>query len=91
MDEDASSMSSEIPPPRLSQLDEDNFTVQSIEMPRRYADNSRLSRGSPGSERISDYFNNEPTDDIGQQSDFFPGFLENLEAGAGGDDVSLAA
>ncbi|GKU17839.1 unnamed protein product [Fusarium langsethiae] len=90
LDEDASSMSSEIPPPRLSQLDEDNFTVQSIEMPRRYADNSRLSRGSPGSERISDYFNNEPTEDIGQQSDFFPGFLENLDARAG-EDVSLEA
>ncbi|XEV03713.1 hypothetical protein FSHL1_009000 [Fusarium sambucinum] len=89
LDEDASSMSSEIPPPRLSQLDEDNFTVQSIEMPRRYADNSRLSRGSPGSERISDYFN-EPTEDIGQQSDFFPGFLENLDARAG-EDVSLEA
>ncbi|EKJ71620.1 hypothetical protein FPSE_08259 [Fusarium pseudograminearum CS3096] len=89
LDEDASSMSSEIPPPRLSQLDEDNFTVQSIEMPRRYAENPRLSRGSPGSERISDYFNNEPTEDIGQQSDFFPGFLENLDARAG--DVSLEA
>ncbi|RGP71114.1 hypothetical protein FLONG3_7242 [Fusarium longipes] len=91
LDEVASSESSEIPPPRLSQLDEDNFTVHSIEMPRRFAENSRLSRGSPGSERMSEYFNNEPTDDIGQQSDFFPDFLENLEAGGGADDVSLEA
>lgn len=92
MDDDASSMSSDIPPPRLSQLEEDNFTVQSIEMPRRFVDNSRLSQGSPGSERMSDYISNELTEDgIGQQSDFFPGFLENLEAGAGGDDVSLEA
>ncbi|KAF9773385.1 hypothetical protein IL306_008824 [Fusarium sp. DS 682] len=88
--EDASSTSSDLPPPRLSQLDEDNFTMQSIEMPRRFANDSRLSRGSPGSERMSDYFNNEPTeDDIGQQSDFFPGLLEDLQARAGQDDVSL--
>ena len=89
-DEDASSMSSEIPPPRLSQLDEDNFTVQSIELPRRV--DPQLSRGSPGSERMSDYLNNEPTeDDIGQHSDFFPGFLENLEAGTGEHDMILEA
>ncbi|KAJ4140379.1 hypothetical protein NW768_001740 [Fusarium equiseti] len=90
MDEDASSMSSEIPPPRLSQLDEDNFTVQSIELPRRV--DPQLSRGSPGSERMSDYINNEPTeDDIGQHSDFFPGFLENLGTGAGEYDMTLEA
>ncbi|KAF4448100.1 hypothetical protein F53441_8416 [Fusarium austroafricanum] len=88
--EDASSMSSDLPPPRLSQLDEDNFTMQSIEMPRRYAENSRLSRGSPGGERMSDYFNNEPTeDDIGEQSDFFPGLLEDLQARAGQDDMTM--
>ncbi|KAI7761343.1 hypothetical protein LZL87_002158 [Fusarium oxysporum] len=88
--EDASSTSSDLPPPRLSQLDEDNFTMQSIEMPRRIANDSRLSRGSPGSERMSDYFNNEATeDDIGQQSDFFPGLLEDLQARAGQDDMTL--
>ncbi|KAH7200228.1 centromere kinetochore component CENP-T-domain-containing protein [Fusarium oxysporum] len=88
--EDASSTSSDLPPPMLSQLDEDNFTMQSIEMPRRIANDSRLSRGSPGSERMSDYFNNEATeDDIGQQSDFFPGLLEDLQARAGHDDMTL--
>ncbi|KAJ0156213.1 Uncharacterized protein HZ326_1604 [Fusarium oxysporum f. sp. albedinis] len=88
--EDASSTSSDLPPPILSQLDEDNFTMQSIEMPRRIANDSRLSRGSPGSERMSDYFNNEATeDDIGQQSDFFPGLLEDLQARAGQDDMTL--
>ncbi|KAL7758089.1 hypothetical protein ACKLNR_012616 [Fusarium oxysporum f. sp. zingiberi] len=88
--EDASSTSSDLPPPTLSQLDEDNFTMQSIEMPRRIANDSRLSRGSPGSERMSDYFNNEATeDDIGQQSDFFPGLLEDLQARAGHDDMTL--
>ncbi|KAF4952087.1 hypothetical protein FSARC_12719 [Fusarium sarcochroum] len=89
MDDDASSMSSDLPPPRLSQIDEDNFTVQSIEMPRRY-ETSRLSRGSFGSVRESDYFNNDPTeDDIGQQSDFFPGLLEDLQRRADEDDLSL--
>ncbi|WJG35508.1 centromere kinetochore component CENP-T-domain-containing protein [Fusarium oxysporum Fo47] len=88
--EDASSTGSDLPPPTLSQLDEDNFTMQSIEMPRRIANDSRLSRGSPGSERMSDYFNNEATeDDIGQQSDFFPGLLEDLQARAGQDDMTL--
>ncbi|KAF5019478.1 hypothetical protein F66182_8517 [Fusarium sp. NRRL 66182] len=90
--EDASSMSSDLPPPRLSQLEEENFTVGSIEMPRRIDPDSRLSRGSPGSVRMSDYFNNDPTeeeDDIGQHSDFFPGLLEDLQARAGQDDLSL--
>ncbi|KAF5685764.1 hypothetical protein FCIRC_3253 [Fusarium circinatum] len=87
--EDASSTSSDLPPPRLSQLDEDNFTMQSIEMPRRIATDSRLSRGSPGSEHMSDYFNEVTEDDIGQQSDFFPGLLEDLQARAGQDDITL--
>jgi hypothetical protein len=39
---------------------------------------------------MSDYFNNEATeDDIGQQSDFFPGLLEDLQARAGHDDMTL--
>lgn len=92
-DEDASSTSSDLRPPRLSQLEEDNFTMQSIEMPRRAISEqaaSRLSRGSFGSMRMSDYFNEEEgTEDIGQQSDFFPGLLEDLQARAGADDLSL--
>ncbi|RSL53827.1 hypothetical protein CEP54_010207 [Fusarium duplospermum] len=92
-DEDASSTSSDLRPPRLSQLEEDNFTMQSIEMPRRAISEqaaSRLSRGSFGSMRMSDYFNDEEgTEDIGQQSDFFPGLLEDLQARAGADDLSL--
>jgi hypothetical protein len=88
--EDASSTSSDLPPPMLSQLDEDNFTMQSIEMPRRIPNESRLSRGSPGSERMSDYFNNEATeDDIGEPSDFFPGLLADLQERARQDDMTL--
>ncbi|KAI6775198.1 hypothetical protein HG530_001956 [Fusarium avenaceum] len=89
-DEDASSMSSDLPPPRLSQQFEEDYTAHSIEMPRRFANDSRLSRGSPGSQRMSDYFNDEPTeDDIGQHSDFFPGLLEDIQARPVQDDDTL--
>ncbi|KAM0249636.1 hypothetical protein ACHAP5_002762 [Fusarium lateritium] len=89
-DEDASSMSSDLPAPRLSQQLEEDYTAHSIEMPRRFANDSRLSRGSPGSQRMSDYFDNEPTeDDIGQHSDFFPGLLEDIQARPVQDDDTL--
>ncbi|KAJ3503919.1 hypothetical protein NM208_g16415 [Fusarium decemcellulare] len=87
-DEDSSSTSSDLRPPRLSQLNEADFTVNSIELPRRAISEqaaSRMSRGSPGSVRMSDYFNDEPTDDVGQQSDFFPGLLDDIRAGPGPD------
>ncbi|KAF7537012.1 hypothetical protein G7Z17_g12937 [Cylindrodendrum hubeiense] len=76
-------------PPRLSGLEDENFTVQSVELPRRFTnDQSRLSRGSFGSARVSDAFN-EFSDDIGQQSDFFPGLLENLQVQPAEDDSTL--
>lgn len=76
-------------PPRLSGVEEENYTVQSIELPRRVdldRENNRLDRGSLGSVRVSDFFdNNEPTEEAGRQSDFFPGLLEDLQARAGDD------
>lgn len=84
---------SDLQPPRSSGLEEENYTVQSIELPRRALSEQqgpRLSRGSFGDARISDFFdpgNNDPTVDAGRHSDFFPGFLEDLRAGAG--DLTL--
>lgn len=81
----------ELRPPRLSQMfDDENYTVQSIELPRRAVSEtpgSRLSRGSIGSIRMSDYFN-DGSEDVGEQSDFFPGLLEDLQARAGADEMS---
>ncbi|KAH7176347.1 centromere kinetochore component CENP-T-domain-containing protein [Dactylonectria macrodidyma] len=76
-------------PPRLSGIEDENFTVGSIELPRRFDQTgSRLSRSSFGSVRVSDAFN-ELSDDIGQVSDFFPGLLEDIQAQAGEDDSAL--
>jgi hypothetical protein len=75
----------DLQPPRSSGLEEENYTVQSVELPRRAATEqplSRLSRGSFGSVRESDVFNNDPTGELGRQSDFFPGLLEDLQARA---------
>ena len=76
-------------PPRLSLLpDEDNYTLQSIEFPRREDPTralSRLSRGSLGSVRVSDILPNQEPTEVGDQSDFFPGLLEDLQAGAADD------
>ena len=70
----------ELRPPRMSMLDD---TVQSIELPRRMEVPSRLSRGSLGSVRDSDMFENDPTIQRGiDRSDFFPGLLEDLQARA---------
>ncbi|KAI0173621.1 hypothetical protein GGR52DRAFT_396579 [Hypoxylon sp. FL1284] len=69
---------SELKPPRSSILDDDNFTAQSIELPRRAwseAPLSRLDRGSFGSVRMSDYIGPEIVDednDVGIDSGFFP-------------------
>lgn len=75
----------ELVPPRLSGLEEENYTVRSVELPRRAISEQpgRLSRGSFGTVRESDFFNNDPTEDLGRQSDFFPGLLEDLQARAG--------
>lgn len=72
----------ELRPPRLSGLEEENYTMQSIELPRRVNNEQlgRLSRGSYGSIRGSEYFDpDEATGPIRRESDFFPGFLEDLQ------------
>ncbi|KAI1105996.1 hypothetical protein F4804DRAFT_330741 [Jackrogersella minutella] len=72
---------SELKPPRSSILEDDNFTAQSIELPRRAwteAPLSRLDRGSYGSVRMSDVIGPEIGDDyaddndLGIDSGFFP-------------------
>ncbi|KAF4979359.1 hypothetical protein FZEAL_4400 [Fusarium zealandicum] len=82
-DEDSSSTSSDLRPPRLSQQwDEDNYTAHSeIEMPLRATSEqapSRMSRGSFGSIRMSDFPQNDLTEDIEGQTDFFSGLLDDL-------------
>lgn len=71
----------ELRPPRLSGVEQENYTVQSIELPRRFTNETipRLSRSSFGSLQAETFLDqNEPTDDIGRQSDFFPGLLDEL-------------
>ncbi|KAI1772721.1 hypothetical protein F4818DRAFT_137748 [Hypoxylon cercidicola] len=69
---------SDLKPPRSSILEDENYTAQSIEMPRRVwseAPMSRLDRGSFGSVRMSDYAGPEIADDdndVGIDSGFFP-------------------
>lgn len=81
-------------PPRSSGLEDDNPTVQSIELPRRAISEqagARLSRGSFGSVRASDFFANNSRfqiDGIERESEFFPGLLDDLQAQvAAGDAV----
>lgn len=94
-DQDDQDSSDLLLPPRLSGLDEENYTVQSIELPRRALSEQpglRLSRGSFGNARISDFFdqnNDDPTLDPGRHSDFFPGLLEDLQARAAAGDFTL--
>lgn len=88
-DEDGSD--EDLRPPRLSVVEDENFTVGSVELPRRFAnDQSRLSRSSFGSVRVSDAFN-DLTNEVGQVSDFFPGLLDDLDlqVQASDDDSAL--
>jgi hypothetical protein len=65
----------DLKPPRLSGFEEDNYTMQSIELPRRaITDNtSRFDRSSLGSMRYSDYVGPDiQSDDVGIDSGFFP-------------------
>ncbi|KAI0390668.1 hypothetical protein F5Y17DRAFT_49829 [Xylariaceae sp. FL0594] len=64
----------DLKPPRLSGFEEENFTLQSIEMARR-ADNTltRFDRTSLGSTRFSDYMGPDiQSDNVGIDSGFFP-------------------
>ncbi|KAI1460099.1 hypothetical protein F4805DRAFT_15455 [Annulohypoxylon moriforme] len=69
---------SELKPPRSSILDDENYTVQSIELPRRQYVDAPLGRdrGSYGSVRMSDFIGPEIDDaddnDMGIDSGFFP-------------------
>ncbi len=61
MGEDEDEDDSFLVPPRSAGLEDENFTIQSVELPRRAAGElppSRLSRGSFGSVRMSDAFAN---------------------------------
>ncbi|TRX88922.1 hypothetical protein FHL15_010150 [Xylaria flabelliformis] len=62
----------DLKPPRLSGFEEDNYTMQSIELPRRaLMDNT--TRSSLGSMRHSDYMGPDiQSDDVGIDSGFFP-------------------
>ncbi|KAI1337127.1 hypothetical protein F5Y15DRAFT_408218 [Xylariaceae sp. FL0016] len=66
----------DLKPPRLSGLEDENYTVQSIEMPRRAISEtplSRFDRESLGMARMSDYAGPEfQSDDVGIDSGFFP-------------------
>lgn len=62
----------DLKPPRLSGLEEDNYTMQSIELPRRAVTDPTI-RSSLGSMRYSDYMGPDVrSDDDGIDSGFFP-------------------
>ncbi|KAI1272690.1 centromere kinetochore component CENP-T-domain-containing protein [Xylaria sp. FL0933] len=62
----------DLKPPRLSGLEEDNYTMQSIELPRRAVTDNTI-RSSLGSMRYSDYMGPDiQSDDVGIDSGFFP-------------------
>ncbi|KAI1427154.1 centromere kinetochore component CENP-T-domain-containing protein [Xylaria sp. FL1777] len=62
----------DLKPPRLSGLEEDNYTMQSIELPRRAITDNTI-RSSLGSMRYSDYMGPDiQSDDVGIDSGFFP-------------------
>lgn len=79
-------LDSELKPPRLSGLEEADYTAQSIELPRRVmADGARSSLGSA---RYSDYAGPDlRSDDVGIDSGFFPPpVMEEDEEGMMFDD-----
>ncbi|KAF4583098.1 hypothetical protein GQ602_006242 [Ophiocordyceps camponoti-floridani] len=79
---------SDLPMPRSSGLEDENYTAQSIELPRRaLSEQPRLSMA-----RVSDFFDqnsNYPIDETGRQSDFFTGLLEDLQARPSAGDLTL--
>lgn len=93
--EDSDDEGVELRPPRLSGAEEFDYTVGSIELPRRAVPEtaaSRLSRASLASmpmSEILDQMDEEMDDEDLRQSDFFPGFLEDLRAQAERDNATL--
>jgi histone H3/H4 len=78
----------EIHPHRSQVLDDDNFTMQSIEMPRR-ALNEQASRPSFALGRMSDYYGNLDDEDPTYDPAFFPpmdAIDEDAAENAGGMD-----
>lgn len=75
----------DLKPPRLSGLEEENFTLQSIELPRRAVNDNtltRFDRSSWGSARFSDYLGPDiQSDNVGIDSGFFPPPPELDESG----------
>ncbi|GAP82399.1 putative histone-fold domain-containing protein [Rosellinia necatrix] len=62
----------DLKPPRLSGVEEENYTMQSIELPRRAITDNTI-RSSLGSMRYSDYMGPDVrSDDVGIDSGFFP-------------------
>lgn len=77
---------SELVPPRSAGLEDDTGTIPNIELPMRAVSEQpgRYSGISFGSRRDSDVFdrNDDTSENMGRQSDFFPGLLEDLQARA---------
>ncbi|KAG6002487.1 hypothetical protein E4U21_003015 [Claviceps maximensis] len=80
---------SDLIPPQSAGLEDDTETVPNVELPMRAVSEQpgRYSGISFGSRRDSDNMDDDDDDDddtadIGRQSDFFPGLLEDLQARA---------
>ncbi|AEO65152.1 uncharacterized protein THITE_2111872 [Thermothielavioides terrestris NRRL 8126] len=74
-EEDDDDDSDDLQPHRSVLIDDENFTMQSIEMPRRAISEQPGGRLSLGSTRMSDYFNVNDmlhSEDVGIDSGFFP-------------------
>lgn len=75
IDEEDDDDSDDLQPHRSVVIDDENFTMQSIEMPRRAYSEQPGNRFSMGSVRMSDYFNTNDmlhSEDVGIDSGFFP-------------------
>lgn len=75
IDEEDDDDSDDLQPHRSVVIDDENFTMQSIEMPRRAVSEQPGGRFSMGSVRMSDYFNTNDmlhSEDVGVDSGFFP-------------------
>jgi hypothetical protein len=75
IDEEDEDDSDDLQPHHSVVIDDDNFTMQSIEMPRRAISEQPGGRFSMSSVRMSDYFNTNDmlhSEDFGVDSGFFP-------------------
>lgn len=72
IDEEDDDDSDDLQPHRSVVIDDDNFTMQSIEMPRRALSEQPGNRFSLGSVRMSDYHDMLHSEEVGIDSGFFP-------------------